>query len=96
MEIKLNDFIEKYNPIKNHITNDHTYLSEDDIEFAFETYGEELDFVLEQDDKNIWTISNQVYINIGYLLINRLAYIVCKNKWQGKKGHIEITNYYED
>jgi hypothetical protein len=28
--------------------------------------------------------------------VNRLAYIVCENKWQGKKGHIEITNYYED
>ena len=39
--IKLNDFIEKYKPIKNHISNDHTYLSEDDTEFAFETYGEE-------------------------------------------------------
>jgi hypothetical protein len=94
--IKLDDFIKKYKPIKNHITNNHTYLSEDDIEFAFETYGEELDFVLKQDDKNIWTISDQGYINNGYWLVNRLAYIVCENKWQGEKGHIEITNYYEE
>ena len=52
MEIKLDEFIEKYKPIKNHISNDHSYLSEDDIEHAFETYGDELDFVLKQDDKN--------------------------------------------
>jgi hypothetical protein len=31
--IKLDDFIKKYKPIKNHITNNHTYLSEDNIEW---------------------------------------------------------------
>ena len=36
------------------------------------------------------------YTGNGYWLVNRLAYIVCENKWQGEKGHIEITNYYED
>ena len=42
------------------------------------------------------TISDQGYINNGYWLVNRLAYIVCENKWQGKKRHIEINDYYEE
>ena len=66
MKIKLDEFIEKYKPIKNHITNDHSYLSEDDIEHAFETYGDELDFVLKQDVKNIWTIRGFFYLHWKY------------------------------
>ena len=96
MEIKIEEFLDKYKPIKNHISNKHNYLEYDDVEHAFETYGDELDFVLKQDDKNIWTITDQGYIYNGYWLVNRLAYIVCENKWQGKKGHIEINDYYEE
>jgi hypothetical protein len=31
---------------------------------------------------------------MAFGIVNRLAYIVCENKWQGEKGHIEINDYY--
>lgn len=89
--------IEKYKPICNHLSNDHSYLYDPDTdkEYAFETYGDELDFVLQQDDKNIWTIHDDGTVQNGYWLVNRLAYIVCENKCDIDKGHIAF-NYYED
>lgn len=90
-------FIEKYKPIDNHLSNNTTYFydSENDQEQAFETYGEELDFVLKQDDKCIWTILDDGTVINGYWLVNRLAYIVCENKWESKKGQIEFNLYEE-
>ena len=87
----INTFEETYKPIKNHLSNDHSYFSEDDQEKAFETYGDELDFVLKQDDRYIWTILDDGTVQNGYWLVNRLAYLVCENKWELKKGHIEFN-----
>lgn len=65
-----------YKPIKNEITK---YPS--DTQLAFETFGEELDFVRSQPTENIWTEvdgDEGVYIINGYHLVNRIQYYVCE------------------
>lgn len=65
-----------YKPIKNEITK---YQS--DLLTAFETYGEELEFVRSQPAENIWTEvdgDEGVYIINGYHLVNRIQYYVCE------------------
>ena len=65
-----------YKPIKNEITK---YQA--DFLTAFETYGEELEFVRSQPAENIWTEvdgDEGVYIINGYHLVNRIQYYVCE------------------
>jgi hypothetical protein len=45
------EWVEKYKPLKNHIEESNTYEG-----YAFETYGEELDFIREQEPEKIWTL----------------------------------------
>jgi hypothetical protein len=45
------EWVEKYKPLKNHIEESNTYEG-----YAFETYGEELDFISEQEPEKIWTL----------------------------------------
>jgi hypothetical protein len=70
------EFVDFYKPIKNEITK---YQS--DFLTAFETYGEELEFVRSQPAENIWTEvdgDEGVYIINGYHLVNRIQYYVCE------------------
>jgi hypothetical protein len=65
-----------YKPIKNNVTK---YKAE--FLTAFETYGEELDFVRSQPAENIWTEidgDGGVFIINGYHLVNRIQYYVCE------------------
>jgi hypothetical protein len=71
------EFVDTYKPIKNNLTK---YPS--DTQLAFETYGEELDFVLAQPENLVWTEMDGdggVYIVSGYHLVNRIQYYVCEN-----------------
>ena len=67
-----------YEPIKNHID---AYADD-----KFETYGEELDYVLSianSEPNRVWTLvegdDGNLYITSGYHLVNRLNYFVTKN-----------------
>lgn len=74
--ITYDEFVDFYKPIKNEITK---YQS--DFLTAFETYGEELEFVRSQPAENIWTEvdgDEGVYIINGYHLVNRIQYYVCE------------------
>lgn len=78
-KMTIEDFDEKFQPINNHIVGDESI-------FHFETYGEELDFVLKQDNNKIWTIvdgssDSNMYLITGYHLVNRVGYVVCENAW---------------
>ena len=67
------EWFEKYQPIKNNLST-----------YTFETYGEELEYVLQQDDKNVWTeMEGMEGISIvnGYHLVNRLCYYITVKPW---------------
>jgi hypothetical protein len=70
---------EKFRPIKNHINPDSGWNGQ-----MFETYGEELEFVLKQDPQNIWTwwdVDGGSELVAGYHLVNRIGYFITEEQW---------------
>jgi hypothetical protein len=77
-EHKLDAWEEKYQPIQNHV--------DANAGDKFETYGEELDYVLsiaDTEPKRVWTLvdgdDGNLYITSGYHLVNRINYFITKN-----------------
>ena len=77
-EQELDAWEEKYRPIQNHFDGGD----------KFETYGEELEFVLAQDPRCIWTLvdgdDGNLYIVDGYHLVNRINYFVTEVPFEGE------------
>jgi hypothetical protein len=70
------EWFDKYQPILNEIAGDEQY--------QFETYGDELQYVLQQDDKHIWTEMDGdqgISIVSGYHLVNRIQYYITVKPW---------------
>ena len=78
----------KYKPISNHITGECC---------SFETYGDELNFVMSQKPEHIWTEidgDNGVYIVDGYHYVNRIQYYITEVPWQDGEEHcITLCEY---
>jgi len=74
------EFYEKFTPIENHIDDNAGWDG-----CMFETYGDESDFVAEQDNNNVWTIiegdDDDIFIESGYHFVNRMGYLITKEKW---------------
>ncbi|GEM_PF-2511932 len=74
MKMTMGEFIKEYKPLENNFSTIDKYL--------FESYGEEWEFVLEQDPKHIWTYadSGEEYpkdiIYPGISISNRYGYFV--------------------
>lgn len=76
-------WVDTFKPIKN------TVVPHRDIEF--ETYGAELDFVINTDNHNVWTEVDGMegtYIINGYHLVNRIQYYITENPWTAE--YIEV------
>lgn len=81
--MEVNEWIEQYRPVNNHLDEDASWQGEDGVGVMFETYGEELDYVLsvaKSDPKCVWTYvdgddGSTLVIN-GYHLVNRIGYFV--------------------
>lgn len=75
-------WVEKYNPLKNHFT-DAPYEG-----FAFETFGEELEFVKKFQNCFIWTAINcdneETWIVPGYHFVDRYLYFITHNPWENE------------
>jgi hypothetical protein len=72
-KITYDEFLDTYKPITNKTTNNVT----------FETYGDDLAFVLSQPDDTIWTElegDEGIYIVNGYHFVNRLNYYITEVK----------------
>jgi hypothetical protein len=72
--LTIDEWVEKYNPIKNHIDENTSFDG-----CAFETYDEEVEFVQTQNPHNIWTLVNvgdESYIVPGFRWIDRDLYFV--------------------
>ena len=80
-----------YKPIINPITGDCKNS------YTFETYGEEIDYVLSHDNRNVWTEmdgDNGVYIVNGYHLVNRIQYYITEEAWnEGEDIAITVCEY---
>jgi hypothetical protein len=86
-----NAFEEKYKPIKNH-------LSSDPDEVMFETYGEEVDYVILQDNKNVWTYvdgDESSLLVAGYHYVNRLGYYITEVPWTDENEYVLLSEELE-
>jgi hypothetical protein len=67
------EWVEKYKPLKNHIEESNTYEG-----YAFETYGEELEFIREQEPEKIWTLiengTDMSFVAFGMRWVDREFY----------------------
>jgi hypothetical protein len=79
-QITENEFYENFTPVENHLDNNASWDN-----CMFETYGEEEDYVREQDNNNIWTIvegdNDTMFIESGFHIVNRMGYLITKEKW---------------
>jgi hypothetical protein len=90
-------WLEKFKPIDNHLIDDEgTYMGK-----MFETYGEELEFVLkilgDSPDK-VWTITEDEghwYLGAGYHYVNRIGYLITEVSHDGSMDNYAI-NLTED
>ena len=89
------DFEEKYTLQKNHIDDNAPYKK-----YMYETYDEELEYVLKihkETPKRIWTIINNNEgwegVCAGYHFVNRMGYLITKEEWEDEN---ETYTTYDD
>lgn len=89
------EWYEKYKPIKNHLDPNASWNGE-----MFETYGDEVEFVNNQPDKNVWTWicgdDGGTYLSSGHSYVNRLGYIISSVPWTEEAMSIAIDEPQED
>lgn len=75
IEMDFDEWCNVYKPIKNHIDKDSSFNGE-----MFETYGDEVNFVKEQDGSYIWTYGDGddggSYVWNGWHFVNRIGYFI--------------------
>jgi hypothetical protein len=77
---------EKYKPIKN------KFSKHDEI--MFETYGEELEYIQNLDERFVWTsVQGDMsdLIVAGYAYVNRLSYYVTEIPWDDENQYVLIS-----
>jgi hypothetical protein len=85
--LTVDEWMDKYNPIKNHIDKDTSFDGT-----SFETYDEELEFVQSQNPYNIWTLvcaEDEYYIVPGFRWVNRENYFVTEKPFTEENLHEE-------
>lgn len=81
-ELTEDEFWEQYKPVQNHLVGDCSFDG-----CMFETYGEEVQYVLSKiDEQIVWTIldgseDDNLYIVSGYHLVNRLGYLITEKPY---------------
>lgn len=75
IELSYDEWVETYKPMKNPIDTNASFDG-----YMFETYGDEIALVKNQDHNRIWTYGDGddggMYIWNGYSIINRIGYFV--------------------
>src|SRR6056297_462572 len=85
-EMTNSEWEEKYKPEENHLATGN--------ELMFETYGEELDYVLSQDNSYVWTLVQgemSLLLVPGVSVVNRLGYYVCEIPWTDDREVVVLS-----
>ncbi len=82
IELDEDQFASQYNPMANHLNPNASFDWGDGFGTLFETYGKELEFVLQQDRLNVWTIvdgdDGDLYVISGLHFVNRIGYLISR------------------
>lgn len=84
------EWIEQYKPIQNIISDDASFDG-----MMFETDGDELAYVKDHDNHNIWTICDEgdkMFICADYHLVNRIGYFITEKPWSDETINIDLEN----
>ena len=80
IEMSEDEFDDKYPLIKNHLNPNAGWACDEGPGCLFETYGEELEFVRQQDPRTVWTLvdgdDGDQYLTNGFHFVNRIGYLV--------------------
>ena len=80
IEMTFEDWLQTYKPIKNHLDPHASFQDESGEGIMFETYGDEVAFVKQQDPRHIWMYGDGddggSYIWSGWGFVNRLGYFI--------------------
>jgi hypothetical protein len=82
------EYVEQYQPIKNHLVTDAPFDG-----YMYETFGEEVEYVLSlRNTRNVWAIiedDGYKYVIPGYYYIAPLGYIITEKPWENNR--VEVT-----
>ena len=90
--LSFEDWEYRYKPVINHIGDNPSFQNEKGEGIMFETYGDELDYVLElanQVPNHVWTYidgDDGTYVTNGYHLVNRIGYFITQVPYDDKGG----------
>jgi hypothetical protein len=86
LQIDEDDWEKTYQPIENHLDRNASWSVWEGNGLLFETYGQEVLFVKQQDDHYIWTLvegddGDSMFIVSGWHYVNRLGYFITTHPW---------------
>jgi len=79
IEVTEDDFVSKFPLLRNHLNPDASMSLGGSEGCLFETYGAELDFVLRQDDRAVWTLvdaEGELFLMSGRRVVDRIGFVV--------------------
>lgn len=85
-------WVDTFKPIQNKIVNHN----DEDLILTFETYGDEVEFVKQQDPNKIWTEvdgDSGTYIVAGWHFVNRIHYYITTNPWTDEYTEVPTWTY---
>lgn len=78
--ISEDEFITQYPLLTNHLNEHATWSYGAGRGCLFETFGEEIAFVRQQDARNVWTLldgdDGEPYLFSGFHFVNRIGYLI--------------------
>lgn len=86
--ITLTEWLDTYEPISNHIDPNASFQDADGVGIMFETFGEELEYVLSIEPSRIWTYmdseeNDEPIIVSGYHLASRIGHFISAHPYDG-------------
>jgi hypothetical protein len=84
-------WVEEFQPMPNHLRN-----QDNGLELAYETYGEEVEYVNLQDEKFVWTEvdgDEGTYILAGWHFVNRIQYYITNRPWEDEWTEVPTWVY---
>lgn len=97
-EQQVDKWLADYKPVTNHLNDSSGWIINEKA-ILFETYGEELDFVRQQPDNNVWTWidgDEGTVIVAGMAFVNRIGYFVTEKAWADLSEFVEVDTYDND
>ena len=92
IELNEEEWFEQFKPVLNHIDENGSFDG-----YMFETYGDEVDYVKEQDGHHIWMYGDGddggTYVWSGWGFVNRIGYFITELPWvEGTTYQVKISD----